>query len=247
MREQYRAQHITTLPSGQQMVRCTFELESTGDGSLHIVPAGPLVLARDGRSFHVSDPARVIAASELPMLVDWEHRSEFGGETRAAGWISGLAVRPTGIYGAVTWTPAGLADVKSRAYRYLSPVLLLSEGRDVLAIASIALTNRPALHLSAIEADAFSARARSKGKTMTRDTIDLEPAARVALKANGLTDEQIQVAQAYRAERLAERAEASTPAADHLIDRELLSRGLSPAEIANARSYVEQRRLSVLR
>ena len=95
MREQYRAQHLSTLSSGQQLVRCTFDLESTGDGSIHIMPSGPLVLARDGRSFQVSDAARVIAASELPLLVDWEHNSEFTSDTRAAGWISALSVEPS--------------------------------------------------------------------------------------------------------------------------------------------------------
>ena len=83
---------------GSAVVRsvCALRVEPCAEGNpdgqasnqtwLHILPAGEDVHARDGRSFKVPDVDAVIRASELPMLVDWEHRSEFG-ETRAAGWI----------------------------------------------------------------------------------------------------------------------------------------------------------------
>ena len=241
MIEQFRSQHLTTFADGRQLVRAVFELEAD-TSSIHILPAGPLVATRDERAFVVRDLAMVAARSELPILLDWEHRSEWGGETRAAGWLTSLDVRSSGLWGRVDWTPAGRADVDSRSYRYLSPVLILDgETREVRSVVSVALTNRPALKMAEIGAQAFSAYARSKGHSMTNNK--LQPAARAALHRAGLSDRDISDAQAYRAQRLAETGTVN----DRSVDKELLSRGLTPAEIAAARAYNDQRRAEVMR
>lgn len=129
---------------------------------IHILPDGPDVGARDGRAFSVPDLDAVIQASELPMLVDWEHGS--GRDKRAPpdGSTSCASTRHggrAGTWGRVTWTPAGRADVASRAtatYRQWCSRRKRTPpaGRHVLQvqrIASVALTNRPALRMQGIQ------------------------------------------------------------------------------------------------
>lgn len=116
---------------------------------IHIAPAGKVV-ARDGREFDFAGPI----TAELPLLLDYEHASEMpNGSTRAAGWIEELASRADGIWGRVRWTAQGASDVASLSYRYLSPVLVADKAsRAVSRIVSVALTNTPALAMTAMDA-----------------------------------------------------------------------------------------------
>ena len=156
-------QHLATLNDGRHLVRLVCEAESVeieGSQWCQILPAGPFVPAIDGRAFVVSEPEKVLARSKVPMLVDWEHQSEsFLGSTRAAGWIEELFFetgsarfpRP-GLWGRTNWTPDGKKDVDTKAFRYLSPVVLLDpDTREAQEIASVALTNRPALEMQSLE------------------------------------------------------------------------------------------------
>jgi phage I-like protein len=162
-----QAQSLGTLADGRELVRmlCEVETKKGDDGKvtlpewIHIMPAGPLVEARDGRSFQVTDLLGVAAKTELPLVIDWDHESERG-KTRAGGWVEELRVQDSGdgempragIWGRTTWTPEGEADVAVRAYRFLSPVLILaSESRDVQQIVSVAMTNRPALRMHGLD------------------------------------------------------------------------------------------------
>ncbi len=168
------AQVVGRLKGGRELVRFACELDAAacatdatdpskgGSQWIHILPHGPHVEARDGRSFTVEDIHKVLDATETPMLVDWEHASE-SGTTVAAGWVEELEVRTgepetAGIWGRVKWTPAGREHVRAQAYRFLSPVVLgrrANSDRKHLAVeqlASVALTNRPALRMHGIEA-----------------------------------------------------------------------------------------------
>lgn len=144
---------------------------------LHVAPAGEpfaaaerLVTGRDGRRFVIDDPHRVIGGTELPMQLDWEHRSMlppyFDGTTRAAGWIDSLvyldagdASRPEpGFWAHVArWTEDGRRDVEGGYFRGLSPVVRYetapaAEGEDeplprLRGFVNVALTNRPNLRM----------------------------------------------------------------------------------------------------
>lgn len=162
-------EHIGTLADGRSLVRvCCEVLPPEGASApewIQITPRGPLVQARDGRTFQINDNLRLLANTELPLLLDWEHESERpNGSTRAAGWIEelrwedpasqpdGSAFPRAGMWGRVSWTSTGSSDVASRAYRYLSPVLLLdAETRSVEQIVSVALTNTPALRMHGLD------------------------------------------------------------------------------------------------
>jgi phage I-like protein len=135
---------------------------------------------RDGRAFRLDDPAAVIAAmaadgADIPL--DWEHgthlRAPQGDPAPAAGWVVELQSRPDGLWGRVEWTPAGAEAVRSRSYRYYSPAYRLAgEGRAVVGIPSVGLTNKPNLHLPALNRD---------GANPEDSTMSLSPAIASAL------------------------------------------------------------------
>lgn len=129
---------------------------------IQLMPIGPAVDGRDGRAWTMSDPDAVVAATELPMVLDWEHATEIrapkGEPAPAAGWIKELSVvredsagRTPGIWGRVDWTPRGASSVRDHEYRYVSPVFLHErDGAQVLRLLNAALTNRPNLDMTAL-------------------------------------------------------------------------------------------------
>ena len=93
---------------------------------------------------------RVLANIEGEILVDVDHASERGDETKAAAWASDFIVaeltgNSSGLYARLRWTKYGRELVENREYRYLSPVWTLDEENRPVRLISIALTNRPAL------------------------------------------------------------------------------------------------------
>jgi phage I-like protein len=207
-----QAQLIGSTTDGRSLVRVSCESEPVAleDGTqwIHICPGGPFVEARDGRTFQLTDALGVATRCELPLLVDWEHQSEsFFGSTKAAGWVEEIYVQDegaslarfprAGIWGKAAWTPQGHDDVKTKTYRFLSPVLVLdAETRDVQELVSVALTNRPALHMQGLDSyrEQLSQRfGQLKGEhSMKPETLKLLLAA-LSL-ADGATDEQIKSA-----------------------------------------------------
>lgn len=238
-RELCRSAQQIALADGRTCVRAVFEVDtdSTPD-RIHVLPAGKLVKARDGRAFTVSDPKKVIAASTFPLLLDWEHQSEsMFGSTRAAGWINSISLESTGMWGRVEWTAQGLNDVRSKAFRYLSPVLVVARAEndngpgEVQSIISVALTNKPALHLSAIEA--FSQQMAKRAPVVSEEQRKrAECAERVtqALVAQGFSRDAVEAA---REELEAKKRGLSTLDMAKVRER-LRTRGYSDEQIADA-------------
>ena len=69
------------------------------------------------------------------------------GTAPAAGWITALeAVEGEGIYATVEWTAKAAEFIKAKEYRYMSPVIFISDDdRRAVKLASVALTNTPAM------------------------------------------------------------------------------------------------------
>ena len=88
---------------------------------------------------------------DLP--VDYEHQTvgeEFSspdGKAPAAGWIKSLRyVAGRGLMALIRWTDQAAEFIRSGAYRYMSPVLLVDKTtRNVQALHSVGLTNVPAI------------------------------------------------------------------------------------------------------
>ena len=139
---------------------CAVEL-LLADGApdwVELIPAGEFT-PRDGRQPWVNDdPDAVIAATRdlaMDLPIDYDHQidlaPENGRPAPAAGWIKELAVRAGAIWGRVEWTERARAMLAAKEYRFLSPVFTHTvEDRTVLQIWRAALTNNPALHLTAL-------------------------------------------------------------------------------------------------
>jgi phage I-like protein len=121
---------------------------------IQVLPFGQSIQARDGRKFTIQDAHEVVKNTELPLLIDRDHQS-VDGESLAAGWIEELQVRDgDGVWGRAAWTPKGAEQVKSREFRFLSPVVLGKRDAGlfhVKKLGSVALTNTPALKMAGIE------------------------------------------------------------------------------------------------
>ena len=63
------------------------------------------------------------------------------------GWINAMQARDDGIWGTVEWTPEGEALVAGKAYRSISPALMIdqSDKKTLLALGNASLVNRPNL------------------------------------------------------------------------------------------------------
>ena len=124
---------------------------------VELIPAGR-VTGRDGRSWLNSRPEDILAGfaalgADLP--VDIEHSTELkapgGDPAPAAGWVKELQNRDGAVWGRIEWTDSGRELVASKAYRYLSPVIVYQRDNGLIAgLSSVGLTNRPNLHLPAL-------------------------------------------------------------------------------------------------
>ena len=97
------ARNHDTAPSNSASALCRELLWDSGDKPewIQLLPLGPAVEGRDGRAWTMSDADAVVAASELPLVLDWEHATEIkapkGDEAPAAGWITELRVHRDGV------------------------------------------------------------------------------------------------------------------------------------------------------
>lgn len=114
--------------------------------------------ARDGRSFTVDDPVRIVQLSNaykgsIDLLVDYEHQfdraAKNGQPAPAAGWIKELSATgpdgTPGIWARVEWVPAALSKIKAREYRYLSAAIAHDDKNVVQLVPRASLVNQPAL------------------------------------------------------------------------------------------------------
>lgn len=121
--------------------------------------------------------------------IDWEHETESTLSAKrphrapAAGWIKSLFWRQAeGLFAKVEWTEQGAADIESKQYRYLSPVIFMRHtDRRAIAIVSVGLTNNPAIR-------GIRAIANSFRKGMA--TMDLKQKLIEILGLDGAADEQ---------------------------------------------------------
>ena len=121
-----------------------------------IVPWGEV--ASSNGSFTVDgESARLVVerfeAHGCDLPIDYEHQTLGGeytsptGQAPAAGWIKRLEARPgQGIIAHVLWTDPAAKQLAARQYRYLSPVAIVRKSdRKLVALHSVALTNKPAI------------------------------------------------------------------------------------------------------
>lgn len=129
---------------------------------IELLPSGPVLDGRDGRTWMLADPQKVVNAfaedgKSLP--IDYEHATEIKGPVGepapAVAWIEEMEVRDGCVWGRVDWNEEGRRAVETRQYRYISPVFDYARvGRHILRLTSVGLTNMPNFHLSAMNRNA---------------------------------------------------------------------------------------------
>lgn len=133
----------------------------------------------DGRGpYHVTDLQSVIQASmawERGIPIDENHATDLrpGHEAPARGWIIELQARDDGLWGRVEWTAAGRALVADKAYRGISPVLMVDpkDKRTVKLIPRASLVNVPNLRgLAALNTEETS---RMEGMSKIAEKLGL--------------------------------------------------------------------------
>jgi len=131
---------------------------------VELIPAGPTVLGRDGRTWLFDDLAQrlvldAFTSRGIDLAVDWEHASEIlapsGQPAPASGWVDQLEIRDGALWGHIAWTPTAAAQVANREYRFLSPVFDYDlTFMRISRMVSIGLTNKPNLFLTALNHEA---------------------------------------------------------------------------------------------
>ena len=83
------------------------------------------------------------------IVVDFEHATLYGDQAPAAGWLQELKVENDELFGRIEWLDDTKEMIKSKKYKYLSPVLVphtldQESGEDIgWTLHSVALTNKP--------------------------------------------------------------------------------------------------------
>lgn len=121
-----------------------FQLFPYGESELEGMPTTKVIVDEKSISHIVSEFKR----RGNDIVVDYEHQSIREGKAPAAGWISKLINKgKDGLWAAVTWTEKAKSFLKSKEYRYYSPVFHVRKADNrVINILSVALTNTPRLN-----------------------------------------------------------------------------------------------------
>lgn len=141
---------------------CTIELTgAVAPRWVQLLALGELRPRDEREPWHLKDPQAVLAATRdraIDLVIDYEHQTDFaednGQPAPAAGWIKTLEARADGIWGEVEWTDRARTMIERREYRFLSPVFSFDKNREVKALHRAALTNKPALPLTALAKEA---------------------------------------------------------------------------------------------
>lgn len=116
--------------------------------------AGGSIATRDGRGPWRVGNAEKLAAAALSahagrIPIDENHATDLaapqGRPAPARGWATELQARADGIYGRIEWSASGAALMSEKAYRFLSPVLIVDGSGNVLDLPRASLTNTPNL------------------------------------------------------------------------------------------------------
>jgi len=129
--------------------------------SLELIPAGILILGRDGRKWKNSNPKKVAFNSMARLsrlVIDENHATDLsapkGGASPAMGWITNLHAAENGsIHADVEWTKRGSEAVLNKEYSFISPVFLHDSKGEITTVLRAALTNSPNLQLPALNSE----------------------------------------------------------------------------------------------
>ncbi len=148
-------------PNAGAGVALALSAEGAAPEWAELLPAGPVLNGRDGRTWRVNDVGRLVADFAPPFVIDYEHAQDKlavnGQEAPAAGWVEAMELRNGAVWGRVDWTPRAKAAIAAREYRFLSPAFTYSPADgSVQALIGASLVNRPNFVMTALNAQEHS-------------------------------------------------------------------------------------------
>lgn len=126
---------------------------------IQILPAGPDIIAYDGRSFTLPSAAALVNRMNgigREFVIDFEHattrKASQGEKAPAAGWIKSFYLNDNGeIWANVSWNTDAENAIISKEYKYISPSINYKEvTKEIVFIGGASLTNDPALTMQAL-------------------------------------------------------------------------------------------------
>ncbi|WP_425087000.1 phage protease [Stappia sp.] len=230
------------------------ETGSAAPAWVQLLPAGPELVARDGRRWRLSDPASVIAAFEengAPLPIDYEHgqahRAPKGETAPAAGWITAMEVRDGALWGAVEWTDKAAAMIAAREYRFLSPEFLHSKTGEILRLAGAGLVNRPALRMAALsraEDPASPNPSKDAPSNLPETSMDLTALCRaLGLDAGASIDNILAAVERLKTEHQTATAAAQAPDMERFVPRADYDQAIARADTAETALAAEQAKI----
>lgn len=146
---------------GIEVVALNFEMPAgaTPPAEMMLLPPGPIVTGRDGRSWNNPNPQGIVDYFRLRGLkipIDIEHATEKkapqGEPAPAVGWHPDLYAKADGsVWAKSDWNPKGREMLMNREYSYYSPAYIIDkETKNIIGIKSVGLTNSPNLQIPAL-------------------------------------------------------------------------------------------------
>lgn len=212
-----------------------FEMPKDGalPSALMLVPAGPVIQGRDGRSWNNPDPHAIVSFYRkrgLKICIDLEHATELkapkGEAAPAMAWGEDLAVHEDGTVWAdkVEWTPKGSDYVANREYSYYSPAYFFdTKTMNLVGVKSVGLTNTPNLNIPALNSE------HSKEDSMLKRLIVL-----LGLNADSTEDVVLNSITTLKADHAIALNAAASPPVDKFIPRADYDLALNRATTAEA-------------
>jgi len=117
------------------------ELNFVSGEHIRVSPVGS-VTGIDGREFVIDGTALVGSVTQNKLHIALDENHSFG---EALGWFdyATFEAREDGVYAVLELTEKGKGLIESKAYRYLSPVYMMGNNRNITGLDSVGLVNRP--------------------------------------------------------------------------------------------------------
>lgn len=190
--------------------------------AMPVLPAGPNTQPVDGRPTLIHDNAAIAAAFNAKgrkVPLDVGHLTEYDGAAPAVGWVRELYVAEDGsLWAWCVMTSEGEALIDGKKFGYTSPTLRVIEteaGWQVMSLKSLALTNNPALEMSATftaEDEADDEEAEATEQPAEPGSAAVESAETAAEGAGTTEDEKTAQTPAEAQEEAAAETVADAPA-----------------------------------
>lgn len=148
--DNHKEREVNEVSKIDLILACANELTSNTPNMIQLLPYGHVTTKKG--DFVVDETAeneimQNFSNRKNDVVIDYEHQTLKDVVAPAAGWIKKLENRgKEGIWGEVEWTGKAKNFIANKEYKYLSPVIFVSQSdKRVKLLHSAALTNDPAI------------------------------------------------------------------------------------------------------